>query len=116
MIKKFLLVALFIIIAVPALTNDSVLSAQTMMPLPSQSSTFNGSVRGYYFTAPTDFTITGLRVPTDASTSSQSIEVVRLTAPPPDLPPFYVPVVMRVGWLAAYSAGVRYPNAECGLS
>ncbi len=33
-----------------------------------------------------------------------------------DLPPFYVPVVMRVGCSAAYSAGVRYPSDECGRS
>ncbi|MBX3461456.1 MAG: hypothetical protein KF696_16035, partial [Planctomycetes bacterium] len=60
--------------------------AQTMMGLPAHSSSFSGSVRGYYFTAPTDFTITGLRVPTDASTAGQTIEVVRLTAAPPAYP------------------------------
>jgi hypothetical protein len=34
----------------------------------------------------------------------------------PDLPPFYVPVVMRVGCPAAYSTGVRFPSDECGRS
>jgi hypothetical protein len=58
-------------------------AAQTMMPLPAQNGTFSGMVRGYWFQAPTDFTITGLRVPTDASTAAQTIEVVKLPAPPP---------------------------------
>lgn len=61
------------------------LQAQTQIPmaLPAQSGTFSGSVRGYYFTAPTCFTITGLEVPTDASSGNQSIAVVRLNALPP---------------------------------
>lgn len=33
-----------------------------------------------------------------------------------DPPPFYVPVAMRVCASVAYSAGVRYPSAECGRS
>lgn len=39
--------------------------------------------RGYWFTAPVAFTITGLRVPTDVGTDVQNIEVVRLAAAPP---------------------------------
>lgn len=58
-------------------------SAQTMMPLPAYSSTFTGNCRGYYFTAPTCFTITGLQVPTDVGTGLQSIAVVRLQQVPP---------------------------------
>jgi len=57
--------------------------AQTMMPIPAQTSTFSGNVRGYYFTAPTCFTITGVRVPTDANSGNQSIAIVRLNAVPP---------------------------------
>lgn len=60
---------------------------QTPMGLPAHNSPFSGSVRGYYFTAPTCFTITGLEVPTDASTGAQSIAVVRFHS---NLtPPFY---------------------------
>lgn len=59
------------------------LQAQTLMPLPPQSSTFSGNVRGYWFTAPTCFTITGVEVPTDASSGAQNIAVVRLNNPPP---------------------------------
>jgi hypothetical protein len=39
--------------------------------------------RGYYFTAPTAFTITSLYIPTDASTGAQTVEVIRLEATPP---------------------------------
>jgi hypothetical protein len=41
------------------------------MPLPTQATTFTGLVRGYWFTAPTCFTITGLEVPKDASAGLQ---------------------------------------------
>ena len=57
----------------------------SVAPLPVQSSTFSTNVRGYYFIAPIDFVITGLRVPTDASTGSQNVAVLRFDnqTPPP---------------------------------
>lgn len=57
---------------------------QTLMPIPSQSTTYTGNTRGYWFQAPVDFRIVGLRVPTDASTDDQSVAVVRFNngAPP----------------------------------
>jgi len=55
----------------------------TLMPLSTYSNPYNGNVRGYYFTAPTNFTISGLRVPTYASSGSQSIAVVKFTAGAP---------------------------------
>lgn len=42
-----------------------------------------GLTRGYWFTAPVAFTITGLRVPTDVGTEVQNIEVVKFPAAPP---------------------------------
>lgn len=45
--------------------------------IPAQDATYNSS-RGLWFVAPTDFTITGLRVPTDASSSAQSIQVIKM--------------------------------------
>lgn len=53
------------------------------IPLPAQSSTFSGSVRGYWFQAPSNFMITGLKVPTDASSGLSNIAVVRFNAGAP---------------------------------
>lgn len=62
-------------------------AAPVTIDLPPQITTYGGSVRGYWFTAPLNFTITGLFVPLDASTDNQSIEVVRFAAlPPPAYP------------------------------
>jgi len=57
--------------------------AQTMMPIPGHSTLYGPWTRGYHFTAPVNFTITGLRVPTDASGNFQHVEVVRFTAGAP---------------------------------
>ncbi|MCB9231784.1 MAG: PKD domain-containing protein [Bacteroidia bacterium] len=59
--------------------------AQTMIqaPLPAHSSVYSPQVRGYWFTAPDCFTITGLQVATEAGTGTQNIAVCRLPAPPP---------------------------------
>ncbi len=56
--------------------------------LPAQNGTFGTNARGYYFTAPKDFVITTIEVPTDASTGSQSVAIVRLTATPAIYPAF----------------------------
>jgi hypothetical protein len=53
----------------------------------SQVDTYTGESRGYFFTAPTDFVITGLRVPTDASTDTQYIQAVKFNSGvPPEYP------------------------------
>ncbi|MGB0175520.1 MAG: LamG domain-containing protein, partial [Owenweeksia sp.] len=70
--KKAVLSLVFIL---NSLTHWSM--AQTMMPIPSQNGDYAGT-RGYWFIAPTNFIITGLRVPTDASNNAQSIEVLKL--------------------------------------
>ncbi|MBL7703177.1 MAG: M36 family metallopeptidase, partial [Ferruginibacter sp.] len=58
------------------------------IPLPNQSTTFTGNVRGYWFTAPSSFVMTSVEVPTTASTGAQSIAVLRFNGatPPPAFP------------------------------
>ncbi|MEZ5472516.1 MAG: hypothetical protein R3E90_12135 [Marinicella sp.] len=62
-----------------------VAAAQETMPLPGHSGNFNGNARGYWFTAPEDFTVVSLRVPDDFSTNPQSIEFIRFNSGPPPL-------------------------------
>lgn len=53
--------------------------------LPAFNGVYTGNIRGYYFTAPVDFVITGLWVPSDAGAGSQNIEVLLFdnqTGPP----------------------------------
>ena len=59
-------------------------AAQTVA-MPGQSSTFPGNVRGYWFTAPVDFVMTGLFVPTTASSGNQQVAVLKFNGntPPP---------------------------------
>jgi len=70
-----------------ALTWVARVSADILMPLPEFSETFSDSTRtrGYWFEAPTNFRITGLRVPNESSNARQNVEVVRFDnqTPPP---------------------------------
>ena len=52
--------------------------SQTMMPLPPHSTTYSGSVRGYWFVAPVSFTMTGLKVAAEAGPGLQSIQVMKI--------------------------------------
>jgi hypothetical protein len=68
----------------PTATPPCTTGAGVMMAIPPFQSTLSGGVaRGVWFTAPTDFVITGLRVPDEAQAGLQNVEVVRLDAPPP---------------------------------
>ena len=51
----------------------------------SHGSVFSNAAlsRGFFFTAPQNFTIVGLRVPTSAGTGPQNVEVLRLNVTPP---------------------------------
>jgi hypothetical protein len=57
--------------------------AQNSMQLPAHGSVYSGNTRGYWFVAPTDFIISGLRVPADAGTASQNIQLMKFAATPP---------------------------------
>ncbi|MCA8912414.1 MAG: LamG domain-containing protein [Planctomycetes bacterium] len=69
-------IALLSVVACLATT----VAAQSSLDIGTQTTTYAGNSRGYYFVAPVDMTITGLRVPTDASTDSQSVEVYDITS------------------------------------
>ncbi len=55
-------------------------------PMPNQAGTFGSNARGYWFTAPTDFTITGVFVPT-GNGANQNIAVIKFDNNQP--PPFF---------------------------
>ncbi|WP_426165091.1 PEPxxWA-CTERM sorting domain-containing protein [Sandarakinorhabdus sp. DWP1-3-1] len=59
------------------------MAAAAVIDVGPQTGTFTSNTRGYWFTAPVDFYITGLFVPTDASIANQNIAVLRLSAAPP---------------------------------
>ncbi|MDG2342433.1 MAG: hypothetical protein P8L24_05150 [Cytophagales bacterium] len=62
-------------------------SSESLMGLSNQSTTYGGTVRGYYFTAPTDFCISAVKVPTTGSSGCQSVEIVKFNSgPPPAFP------------------------------
>lgn len=53
-----------------------------MITLPAQSTTYSSAVRGFWFVAPTNFTIVGLRVPLSAGTGAQNIQVMKIAPGP----------------------------------
>jgi len=65
-------------------TQTSGMGTMDTTVMPAQTSTFTGNSRGYWFTAPCDFVITGVNVPIAGTT--QNIAVVRFTGatPPPE--------------------------------
>jgi hypothetical protein len=58
-------------------------SVARFMPTEAFGSTFSNATRtrGYWFKAPTDFLITGLRVPDESGAGVQNVEVVRFDSP-----------------------------------
>lgn len=66
-------------------SSNTSLGPTTQATMPPQTGTFSTNARGYWFTAPADMVITGLSVPTTASSGAQNIAVLKFTgnAPPP---------------------------------
>lgn len=54
--------------------------------MPAHASYFDGFSRGYWFTAPCDFLLTGIRAPIDANTNPQSVHLVKFPSTPPSYP------------------------------
>ncbi|NQV52299.1 MAG: T9SS type A sorting domain-containing protein [Flavobacteriales bacterium] len=69
------------------------------MPIPAQSTTYTGNTRGFWFQAPVDFMMVGVRVPTSASSDDQSVAVVRFNS---GAPPFYATTTNDFTLLALY--------------
>jgi hypothetical protein len=76
------------VVAVLALSGGAL--AQNQLPLPAFDRTFSSATltRGYWFEAPIDFMITGLRVPDETGHGLQNVEVIRFNGntPPPSFP------------------------------
>jgi hypothetical protein len=66
-----------------------ILRNETELSLPGYTSTYSlgDHTRGYWFTAPTNFTVTGLQVPNETGHALQNVEVVRFN--PGVTPPVY---------------------------
>ena len=65
-----------------------VAGAQNMMPIPGFGSTFSSAslTRGFYFQAPIDFTIVGMRVPDETKHGKQNVAIIKPAAQPPTYP------------------------------
>ncbi len=55
-----------------------------IIPIPYHDYSYSGNARGYWFQAPCDFKLTGVRAPTDYSTNAQTIHLVKFNSIPPD--------------------------------
>jgi LruC domain-containing protein len=62
-------------------------AADSILDVGPHIDSYSGFTRGYWFQAPTDFTVTGVRVPTDATAfMPQSAEIVRFNSALPAYP------------------------------
>ncbi len=77
--KQFMIFSLVILLT----TNSMMADAQSVMPLPSHGNVYSGNSRGFWFTAPIGFVITGVRAPLEINSNAQSIHLVKFTAGPP---------------------------------
>ncbi|MDP1727433.1 MAG: T9SS type A sorting domain-containing protein [Bacteroidota bacterium] len=57
--------------------------AQTVIPILPDAYSYVGNTQGFWFTSPTSIIITGLRVPDDGIIGDQSLQLIKLNAPPP---------------------------------
>jgi len=95
------------------LTLADLACTQTMMPIPAFGRTYTSAsqTRGFYFQAPVDFTIVGLRVPDEAKNGKQNVAVIKPTAQPPAYPS------TTTGGLQFYKGGEPSANIiACNIS
>lgn len=71
-------------LAIAAMATTVVPSQAATIDVGTQTGTYPTNVRGFWFTAPIDFLITGVDVPTTASTGTIYAALLRLAAVPPN--------------------------------
>lgn len=79
-IRKIVVIFLMVFLTIPAF----LVSAQNVIDASTHSTTHSSQARGFWFTAPCDFVITGVRAPTDFSTNAQTIHLVKFASVPPN--------------------------------
>jgi parallel beta-helix repeat protein len=80
--KKIIQISILTAIIGLFVIND--ISAQTLMGIPAPTASYSGNTRGYWFLAPCNFIIVGLKVPTNYSSANSYITVVDFgTTQPP---------------------------------
>ncbi|HTN45111.1 MAG TPA: hypothetical protein VL098_02100, partial [Flavipsychrobacter sp.] len=84
-------------------------TAQTLIPIPPHSTPYTGTVRGFWFTAPVNFTITGLRVPPEAGAGDQFIQVVKINDVPPAAWPTISPNITTLSHIQNAPNGAIQP-------
>lgn len=83
------------------------------MSVGPQTTSFSGMTRGYHFTSPVAFNICGLFVPTDASSGTQDIRVVRFTA---GAPPAFAATTLSYVTLLNVSGVAPTTTVSCNIS
>ncbi len=85
MFKSQLSAIQFLFISIMLVTAADSIFAETLDVGP-QTGTYTGDTRGFWFTAPNDFVITALGLPTDASADNFDVAVLRSNVPIPSFP------------------------------
>lgn len=82
-LKKILATVALMAVVATGYTASVAHAATETIDVGSQSGTYSKKVRGFWFTAPTDFWITGVDVPLDASIANFDASILRLGEEPP---------------------------------
>ncbi len=92
----------------------TIAEAQNVIPIPPHNLIYSNYSRGFWFTAPCDLLITGIRAPADFSTNAQTIHLVRFSAPPPAYPS--VTTAFNTIFYSVNIADTGFVNLNFGVS